>query len=69
MKKLIIALLVAVALMLTGCGESSPYGGERQFGITYFRDAETGVYYVRSYGYGVCPRYNADGTLYTGGEE
>jgi len=65
MKKLIIALLVAVALMLSGCGMSFEGGID----IHFERDTETGVYYVVSSDGGVCPRYNAYGTLYTGGTE
>lgn len=70
MKKVIITLLIVVALVLSGCGRSSRCEEENSdWGIIYWRDPETGVYYVRSGGYGICPRYNADGTLYTGGEE
>lgn len=64
MKKLIIALLVAVALMLSGCGVEVGSGID----IHFERDNKTGVYYVLS-DYGICPRYNADGTLYTGSTE
>ena len=45
-------------------GEASPY-------INEYRDSETGVqYYVFSKNVdggmgGICPRYNADGTLYS----
>lgn len=64
MKKLLIALLVIATLMLVGCGMSFEGGVD----IHFERDNETGVYYVVSNS-GVCPRYNADGTLYTGGAE
>ena len=63
MKKLIIVLLVAVALMLSGCGAEFNGG----VAVHFERDKETGVYYVVGSDGGICPRYNADGTLYTGG--
>ena len=40
--------------------------------VSTYKDEETGVEYIvfkSGYGAGVCPRYNADGTLYTSGEE
>ena len=64
MKRLIFVLLMIAMLMLTGCGME--VGGE--IDIHFERDSKTGVYYVLS-DHGICPRYNADGTLYTGGAE
>lgn len=65
MKRLIFILLVIATLMLTGCGAEVGDGID----IHFERDSKTGVYYVVSSDGGVCPRYNADGTLYTGGTE
>jgi outer membrane biogenesis lipoprotein LolB len=68
MKRLIFVLLMIATLMLVGCGATY----ENTAGVHFWKDAATGVYYVvheSNNGIGVCPRYNADGTLYTGGAE
>lgn len=63
--KRLIALLIAIAILLAGCGVTY----ENTAGVHFWKDTATGVYYVvheSNNGIGVCPRYNADGTLYTG---
>ena len=68
MKKIIV--LIMVCIMLYGCkGSSSPSGDDSQ--IFYYTDSKTGVQYVifgGLYRGGICPRYNADGTLMIGEE-
>ena len=69
-------LFVIMVSILTGCASKSGMtykdnNGEKHdnTGTYYVQDPETEVYYiVYSSGYqgGICPRYNADGTLYTG---
>ena len=75
---LLIAVIVIMSLIiLTGCVHES--GGMTYQGVNgekyksgdvyYMQDPETGVNYVIYSGLregGICPRYNADGTLYTG---
>ena len=73
----IVVLLLIMASTLTGCkhapGDMTYKGidGEdhKSANTYYVQDPETGVYYVIYYGGyhgGICPRYNANGTLYTG---
>lgn len=74
MKKYIIAIIASILLILVLCGwkrvdrkDMDPFTS-----ISTYRDEETGVEYIvfkTGYGAGACPRYNADGTLYTSGEE
>ena len=74
MKKCIIAIIASILLILVLCGwkrvdrkDMDPFTS-----ISTYRDEETGVEYIvfkTGYGAGACPRYNADGTLYTSGEE
>jgi len=77
MTTMIVVLLLIMASTLTGC-VSAPsdmtYKGadgedHKSINTYYVQDPDTGVYYViysGGYGGGICPRYNADGTLYTG---
>lgn len=74
MKKYIIAIIVSILLILGLCGwkrvDHEDLGGF--ISVSTYKDEETGVEYIvfkSGYGAGVCPRYNADGTLYTSGEE
>ena len=74
MKKYIIAIIVSILLILGLCGwkrvDHKNLDAFTSIGI--YEDEETGVEYIVfhvGYGTGVCPRYNADGTLYTSGEE
>ena len=78
MKKIkIIAAAVALALTACSCGPSTAAAsGNGYFGVELvthygalflYEDTETGVqYFAWKHGYagGICPRYNADGTLY-----
>ena len=77
MMKKIITVIICIMLMLcvTGCRTESTendiafsINGEVDTGeISIFIDEETGVNYVcyhSAYKGGICPRYNADGTLY-----
>ena len=74
MKKTIIAIIISILLIFVLCGWKR-VDRENMDAFTVvgtYRDEETGVEYVvfkAGYGAGVCPRYNADGTLYTSGEE
>lgn len=70
MKKILV-LIGVVSLLLTGCSSTvAEYKeGTGVFGDTYYTyvDSDTGVNYVvfvSGYKGGICPRYNADGTLY-----
>jgi len=75
---LLIAVIVIMSLIiLTGCVYKSggmTYQGvdgeeHKSADVYYMQDPETGVNYVIYSGTrkgGICPRYNADGTLYTG---
>ena len=76
MKKIISMGLIIATSFLAGCGTSnnvdavstvdfSKVGTDGYFEV--FKDKETGVHYVKygtNYGAGLCPRYNADGSLY-----
>ena len=77
MTTMIVVMFLIMASTLTGCvsapGDMTYTGvdGEdhRSANTYYVQDPKTGVYYViYSGGYrgGICPRYNADGSLYTG---
>lgn len=62
MRKILAIGLLTVALMLGGCESESG-----SLFIGYYVDPETGVNYVEyanTRGGGICPRYNADGSLY-----
>ena len=74
MKKYIIAIIASILLILVLCGwKRVDHENMDAFtSIGTYRDEETGVEYIvfkTGYGAGACPRYNADGTLYTSGEE
>lgn len=74
MKKYIIVITASILLILVLCGWKKVDHESLNIAmaaITY-EDEETGVEYIvfhTGYGVGVCPRYNADGTLYTSGKE
>ena len=69
MKKTIIAIIIFIMCALALCGWKFK---SVKTNISFWTDTKTGVEYVL-YGDGarggICPRYNADGTLYTSGEE
>lgn len=75
--KNIIAIIccAVLALGLAGCANkenetTSPT--KRTKNVYVYVDKETGVNYmvfISSYKGGICPRYNADGSLYVGGAE
>lgn len=70
MKKALLAF--AICLMLCGCREDIKKESEVPPSFMgFYTDRETGVEYVVYQGEnigGICPRYNADGTLYTEGK-
>lgn len=74
-KRIIIALIIILVLTTPVFAKWSKKGSTNQHPDASFAiwvDEETGVEYVLTYwgyGGGICPRYNADGTLYTSGEE
>ena len=75
--------LAALIFALCGCGTSAAASEQDSWDNDFrmdwiadegsfevYQDRETGVQYIvfwRSYGFGITPRYNADGTLYQGG--
>ena len=74
---MIVVMFLIMVSTLTGCvsvsGDMTYKGvdGEdhKDINTHYVQDPETGVYYVIYSGGnrgGICPRYNADGSLYTG---
>lgn len=69
MKKAIITIFVSILLVLSFCGwKDAEYGWSRNDDVIVFVDEATNVEYVVvrvSHGVGICPRYNADGTLMT----
>ena len=74
MKKYIIAITASILLILVLCGwkRVNHKNLDAFTSISIYEDEETGVEYIVfhvGYGTGVCPRYNADGTLYTSGKE
>ena len=74
MKKYIVVIITAVLFILMLCGwKRVDYENLGSFiSVSTYKDEETGVEYIvfkSGYGAGACPRYNADGTLYTSGEE
>lgn len=77
MTTMIVFLFLIMASTLTGCvsapGDMAYTGVDgkyyRSTDTYYVQDPKTGVYYViysSAYQGGICPRYNADGSLYTG---
>ena len=81
MKIKALAIALALSVMLLGCGtaaaaESQSKSAERME-LVYssgemciYQDMNTGVQYLVFDGYkqgGICPLYNADGSLYVGG--
>ena len=74
MNKTIIAIIISILFILGLCGwkKVGKENANMLMAITTYEDEETGVEYIvfhTGYGVGVCPRYNADGTLYTSGKE
>lgn len=74
MKKYIVVIITAVLFILMLCGwkRVNHKNLDALTSISIYEDEETGVEYIVfhvGYGTGVCPRYNADGTLYISGEE
>ena len=79
-KKIIAIICCAVfVLCLAGCTNAEENNNEIQrivvdplTSINIYVDEETGVNYLIYEGYasgGICPRYNADGSLYVRGEQ
>lgn len=75
MKRVILIFIVVMILLMCGCESglelSRESDSEDRF-IQFYVDPETKVEYVlyhAGYAEGVCPRYNADGSLYVQGEE
>ena len=69
MKKYIVVIIIAALFILMLCGWKFKSGDSR---IELWTDTETGVEYVifsSVYKGGICPRYNADGTLMIDGKE
>lgn len=76
MKKMLSMGLIIATSFLVGCGVKSSVDAVNNMGfsnvdkdgfIYIFRDNETGVHYIKygtNYGIGLCPRYNADGSIY-----
>lgn len=66
MKRVIISLWLAmtIAFSLSGCGTKT----DSRITIRFWRDRDTNVQYIMYGSHGICPRYNADGTLYTSEE-
>lgn len=68
MRKTILIISCIALLLLCGC-KTSRTGDSGDTFIQFYKDPKTGVEYVMligTYQGGICPRYNADGTLYTG---
>lgn len=71
-KVLILILILAVAFAIFGCQSAEAFGGGNgngsMCGVNIYVDKSTGVNYLvaKNYdnGIAICPRYNADGTLY-----
>lgn len=75
---IISAILLVIICVLCGCSESDEAGSEtidnERLKIVYyydsfvriFEDSDTGVQYLSQRQGGICPLYNADGTLYIG---
>ena len=71
MKKVILILIAAMTLLMCGC-EMNRVEGSGDDCIKFYVDPETNVEYVlyiNGYAGGVCPRYNANGSLYVKGED
>ena len=79
-KKIIAIICCAVfVLCLAGCTNAEDKNDEPQIAeitsymyVYTYIDKETGVNYLIYDGHragGICPRYNADGSLYVGGEQ
>lgn len=74
MKRIIIAIIISILLVLGLCGwKKVDYENlSIAMSVKTYEDEETGVEYIvfhTNYGVGVCPRYNADGTMYVHGKE
>lgn len=64
----LVAASVVLAVGLSGCSEAM---SENNANVFYYTDPDTGVQYVVYKAFekgGICPRYNADGTLRTEGD-
>lgn len=76
MKKIISTGLIIATSFLVGCGVNNNINAEDVLNFSrvdkdgYFdvyKDEKTGVHYIKyshNRGIGLCPRYNADGSLY-----
>lgn len=78
--KAVLAGIAILGIAIAGCGNSGSAKSDSEWEMEYsesdydfeiYRDSETGVNYIiysHSGGYsgmgGLCPRYNADGSLY-----
>lgn len=74
---LVLTATLLVGVMIGGCGSNvssteastsdSTYFekiGSPSAGAAEYKDTQTGVHYFFNYRGGICPRYNANGTLY-----
>lgn len=74
---LILTVTLLVGIMIGGCGNNVSSTEVSASDSTYFeriwspsadvaeyKDTQTGVHYFFNYRGGMCPRYNANGTLY-----
>lgn len=84
MKKILLSLLLATSLFITSCAPIAAASEEDEFyfikreeitfttTISTVLDRVTGVEYIvckTNRGISICPRYNADGTLFTANQE
>lgn len=74
---LVLTITLLVGIMIGGCGNNASSTEASISASTYFekigipstdvaeyKDTQTGVHYFFNYRGGMCPRYNANGTLY-----
>lgn len=74
---LVLTVTLLVGIMIGGCGSNVSSTEASASDSTYFemigspsadaveyKDTQTGVHYFFNYRGGMCPRYNANGTLY-----
>ena len=75
MKKKILALIIVVVFVFTGCKNADNVNTSKckastlmidaRYGsISTFKDPQTGVWYIVNIDGGITPRLNGDGTLY-----
>ena len=70
MKKILLLLFLIFAMLLCGCTKKEELESNNYY-IRFYTDPVTNVDYVvydAPYRGGICPRYNADGSIYIRGE-